>query len=289
MAAQITGWRHVGGGKVRELYLNESDPSQLLVVATDRISAFDYVLDTPIPDKGVVLTALSKWWLEQLAVANHLLDVPVPEEVAGRAMVCRRLRMYPAECVVRGYLTGSGLVEYRQRGSVCGVELPAGLTEASKLAEPIFTPAAKAELGEHDENISFAQLESLVGGEAAAALRDTSLEVYSRAAEIAAARGIIVADTKFEFGVDEDGQLVLADEVLTPDSSRFWPADKWVEGQGSPSYDKQYVRVWLTSPESGWDRSGDQRPPALPEAVVQATRDRYFEAYEALTGSVLRV
>jgi len=263
----------------------------LLVVASDRISAYDHILATPIPDKGKVLTALSAWWFEQLAdvVPNHLVSLDVPTQVAGRAMICRRLEMYPVECVARGYLTGSGLVEYRQGRSVCGVALPEGLTEASRLPEPIFTPAAKAELGEHDENVTFERVVQMVGDGAATALRETTLSLYSRAAQIARDRGIILADTKFELGTDADGDLVLGDEVLTPDSSRFWPADAWEPGRVTPSFDKQYVRDWLTSPASGWDRDGDQEPPALPDDVVERTRARYLEAYERLTGYPLEL
>ena len=204
-------------------------------------------------------------------------------------MICRRLEMYPVECVARGYLTGSGLVEYRQDRSVCGVALPEGLTEASRLPEPIFTPAAKAELGEHDENVTFERVVQMVGDSAATALRETTLALYSRAAEIARDRGIILADTKFELGTDADGELILGDEVLTPDSSRFWPADAWEPGRVTPSFDKQYVRDWLTSPASGWDRDGGQEPPALPDDVVERTRARYLEAYERLTGHPLEL
>jgi len=263
----------------------------LLVVASDRISAYDHILSTPIPDKGRVLTALSAWWFEQLAdvVPGHLVSLDVPAQVSGRAMICRRLEMYPVECVARGYLTGSGLAEYRESRSVCGVPLPEGLTEASRLPEPIFTPAAKAELGEHDENVTFARVTQMVGEAAATALRETTLALYTRAARIAGERGIILADTKFELGTDADGTLVLGDEVLTPDSSRFWPADTWAPGQATPSFDKQYVRDWLTSPASGWDRGGDQEPPALPDDVVERTRSRYLEAYERLTGRPLEL
>jgi len=263
----------------------------LLVVASDRISAYDHILSTPIPDKGRVLTALSAWWFEQLAdvVPNHLVSLDVPDQVAGRAMICRRLEMHPVECVARGYLTGSGLAEYRESRSVCGVPLPEGLTEASRLPEPIFTPAAKAELGEHDENVTFERVIQMVGEPAATALRETTLALYGRAAEIARDRGIILADTKFEFGTDTSGDLVLGDEVLTPDSSRFWPADAWEPGRVTPSFDKQYVRDWLTAPASGWDRDGGQEPPALPDDVVERTRERYLEAYERLTGHPLEL
>ena len=291
----VPGWEHRSSGKVRDVYAPAEGPwsgqDVLLVVASDRISAYDHILATPIPDKGKVLTALSAWWFEQLAdvVPNHLVSLDVPAQVAGRAMICRRLEMYPVECVARGYLTGSGLVEYRQGRSVCGVALPEGLTEASRLPEPIFTPAAKAELGEHDENVTFERVVQMVGDGAAIALRETTLSLYSRAAQIARDRGIILADTKFELGTDADGDLVLGDEVLTPDSSRFWPADAWEPGRVTPSFDKQYVRDWLTSPASGWDRDGGQEPPALPDDVVERTRARYLEAYERLTGYPLEL
>jgi phosphoribosylaminoimidazole-succinocarboxamide synthase len=271
-------------GKVRDLYLLPD--GDLLMVATDRISAFDFILPTPIPDKGKVLTALSLWWFERLAdvVPNHVLSTEVPEEYAGRAIVCRRLEMYPVECVARGYLTGSGLADYLATGEVCGVPLPAGLEDGSRLPEAIFTPATKAALGEHDENVSFHAVVATVGTDAAEALRRTTLAVYERARDIALERGIVVADTKLELGRDTDGALVLADEVLTPDSSRFWPADEWQPGHAQPSYDKQYVRDWLTSPASGWDRASGAEPPPLPDDVVERTRAKYVEAYERLTG-----
>ena len=285
---KIPGWKHLSSGKVRDLYIPESgDQDRLLVVASDRISAYDSILPSVIPDKGKVLTQLSLWWFEQLSdlIDNHLVvDAEVPEQVAGRAMVVKRLNMYPIECVARGYLTGSGLVEYKQSKSVCGVGLPGGLVEASKLPTAIYTPAAKAELGEHDENVSFERTAQMVGEEAATALKEKTIQIYEKAAAIALNKGIIIADTKFEFGADEQGNLVLADEVLTPDSSRFWPVDKWQEGQVTPSFDKQYVRDWLTSAESGWDRASGQEPPTLPEQVVEATRARYVEAYETTTG-----
>jgi len=295
-APPLPGWRHRSSGKVRDVYVPADDgpwagQDVLLVVASDRISAYDHVLPTPVPDKGRVLTAMSVWWLEQLGgvVDDHLVCLDVPRQVAGRAMICRRLEMHPVECVARGYLTGSGLAEYRRSRSVCGVELPEGLTEASRLPEPIFTPAAKAAVGAHDENIPFERVVDMVGADVAAALRATTLELYSRAAAIARERGIILADTKFEFGAGADGGLVLGDEVLTPDSSRFWPADAWEPGRVTPSFDKQYVRDWLTSPASGWDRDGDQEPPALPDDVVERTRARYLEAYERLTGHPLEL
>ena len=279
----VPGWEHRSSGKVRDVYAPTSDgpwggQDVLLVVASDRISAYDHILATPIPDKGKVLTALSAWWFEQLAdvVPNHLVSLDVPAQVAGRAMICRRLEMYPVECVARGYLTGSGLVEYRQSRSVCGVALPEGLTEASRLPEPIFTPAAKAELGEHDENVTFERVVQMVGDSAATALRETTLALYSRAAEIARDRGIILADTKFELGTDADGDLY--SQQVRETARRV-----------TPSFDKQYVRDGLTSPASGWDRDGDQEPPALPDDVVERTRTRYLEAYERLTGHPLEL
>jgi phosphoribosylaminoimidazole-succinocarboxamide synthase len=276
--------RHVYSGKVREVY--ETDDGVLLLVATDRISAFDYVLETEIPDKGKILTQLSLWWFEQLTdiVPNHLVDAPIPAEFAGRATACRRLNMIPVECVARGYLAGSGLAEYRESGAVCGVPLPAGLADGSRLPEPIFTPATKAPRGEHDENIPASAVAEIVGADAAAEIERITLAVYARGADVAARRGIIVADTKVELGCDADGTLVLADEVLTPDSSRFWPAGQWQPGRSQPSLDKQYVRDWLASPESGWDRHGGEDPPPLPEPVVERTRDRYVSAYESITG-----
>lgn len=289
----LAEYPHLASGKVRDLY--EVDDETLLLVASDRISAYDHVLSTPIPDKGRVLTALSVFWFGLLGgrdvatppVAHHLVatrDERIPEEVRGRALLVRRLEMIPVECVARGYLAGSGTVDYRRDGAVCGVPLPDGLTEASMLPVPIFTPATKAELGEHDENVSFEQVAEQVGPDLAGALRDATLSIYARGAAYAASRGIIVADTKFEFGLDRSGALVLGDEVLTPDSSRFWPAERYSPGRPQPSFDKQYVRDWLTSPESGWDRGGDEPPPPLPESVVEATRARYIEAYTRLTG-----
>jgi len=276
--------RHIYSGKVRELY--ETDHGVLLLVATDRISAFDHVLATEIPDKGKILTQLSLWWFERLAdvVPNHLVEAAIPAEFAGRAMACQRLDMIPVECVARGYLAGSGLADYRRTGSVCGVTLPAGLSEGSRLPRPVFTPATKAPRGEHDENISAAAVAGLVGSEVAAELERITLEVYRRGAELAGRSGIIVADTKIELGFGPGGRLLLADEVLTPDSSRFWPADQWTPGQTPPSLDKQYVRDWLTSPQAGWDRYGPEPPPPLPEPVVERTRDRYVRAYESITG-----
>jgi phosphoribosylaminoimidazole-succinocarboxamide synthase len=276
--------KHLYSGKVRELY--ERSDGVLLLVATDRISAFDYVLETPIPDKGRILTQLSLWWFEQLAdvVPNHLVQAPVPAKFAGRAMACRRLSMVPVECVARGYLTGSALTDYRRTGEVCGISLPPGLSDGSRLPEPVFTPATKAPRGEHDMNIPAAAVAEQAGESVAAELARITLDVYRRGAELAASRGIIVADTKIELGFDTGGDLLLADEVLTPDSSRFWPADQWRPGRSQPSFDKQYVRDWLTSPASGWDRGGAEPPPPLPGDVVERTRRTYIEAYERLTG-----
>ncbi len=277
--------RHLHSGKVRDLY--ETDDGLLLMVASDRISAFDFVLPTAIPDKGKILTQLSLWWFEQLAdlVPNHVVSTDVPPEFAGRAILCRPLTMFPVECVARGYLTGSGLSDYRNTGSVCGIELPPGLVDASELPAPIFTPATKAGLGEHDENVSYDEVVDAVGADVAAELRRLTLDLYERARTIALGRGIVVADTKFEFGRDDAGAVVLADEVLTPDSSRFWPRDGWQPGRQQPSYDKQYVRDWLTSSASGWDRQSGAPPPPLPDEVVERTRAKYVEAYERLTGA----
>ncbi len=281
----------VARGKVRELYAVDDD--HVLVVASDRLSAYDVVLPTPVPDKGAVLTGLSLWWFGQLAdlVPHHLVTADVaeyPAELApwatvlrGRSMLCRQLSMQPVECVARGYLTGSGLADYRATGTVCGVPLPPGLTDGSRLPEPVFTPAAKAEVGEHDENITYEAVEAAVGASLAAELRRLTLAVYRRGAGLAEARGILLADTKLEFGLDAAGVLTLGDEVLTPDSSRFWPAGSWQPGRPQPSYDKQYVRDWLSS--AGWDRTPPG--PELPAHVVEQTRDRYVEAYERLTGS----
>jgi phosphoribosylaminoimidazole-succinocarboxamide synthase len=275
---------HLYSGKVREIY--QSEDGTLLLVASDRISAFDYILDPPIPDKGKILTQLSLWWFERLAdlVPNQLVDAPVPAEYAGRAMACMPLRMVKAECVARGYLTGSALAEYRRDGTSCGIGLPGGLQDGSRLPAPVFTPATKAPLGEHDENITFGQLAAEVGEDVAEELRRVTVAVYERGAALAAERGIIVADTKIELGFDTDGMLRLADEVLTPDSSRFWPADQWLPGRSQPSFDKQYVRDWLISPEAGWDRASGDPPPPLPPEVVQRTRQRYVEAYTRITG-----
>ena len=283
-APAIDGAIPLHSGKVRDLY--ELPDGNLLMVASDRISAFDYVLTPTIPDKGEILTRMSLWWFEQLdgLIANHVISADVPPSVAGRALVCERLAMFPVECVARGYLTGSGLVDYRANGEVCGNPLPAGLEDGSRLPEPIFTPAAKAGTGEHDENVDYEAVVAAVGDDAAAELRTLTLTIYGRAEEIARERGFILADTKFEFGARPNGTIVLADEVLTPDSSRFWPADDWQPGRQQASYDKQIVRNWLTSPASGWDRTSGERPPSLPEEIVDRTRSRYVEAFELLTG-----
>ena len=279
-----SGYEHIHTGKVRDLWTTPD--GNLLVVATDRISAFDWILPTPIPDKGAILTALSLWWFEQLTdiVPNHVISTDVPESVRGRAMVCQRLAMFPVECVARGYLTGSGLSDYNATGGVCGNPLPDGLVDGDQLPHVIFTPATKAEFGEHDENVDFEHVCGVIGDAAAEALRDLTIGVYARAHKVALERGVILADTKFEFGTDPEGAIVLADEVLTPDSSRYWPADLWEPGHAQPSFDKQFVRDWLTSPASGWDKHGSVAPPELPVAVVEQTRAKYIEAYERLTG-----
>ena len=281
------GFSFVHQGKVRSLY--GTPEGHLLVVASDRISAYDWVLSTPIPDKGRILTSLSLWWFDQLKdiVPHHVISTDVPDAVEGRAMVCQRLDMFPVECVARGYLTGSGLIEYNTSSTVCGVALPSGLVDGSRLDEPIFTPATKADLGDHDENVDFAHVVTLIGQSDAEELRRLTLAVYQRAEAIAAERGILLADTKFEFGRGADGTIVLGDEVLTPDSSRFWPAAGWKPGSAQPSYDKQFVRDWLTSTASGWDRTSQTEPPALPQDIVAATRAKYLEAYELLTGQEL--
>jgi phosphoribosylaminoimidazole-succinocarboxamide synthase len=267
-------------GKVRDVY---ADGADLILVASDRVSVYDVVLPTPIPDKGAILTRLSLWWFEQLAdvVPNHVISgTDVPAQVAGRAIRCRRLSMVPVECVARGYLAGSGLTEYRATGSVSGVPLPGGLLEGAQLPEPIFTPSTKAPPGEHDEPITYAEVVAREGAQTAAELRRITLEVYRRGAELAAERGILIADTKIELGRSPDGALVLADELLTSDSSRFWPADLWQPGKPQFSFDKQYLRDWAAG--TGWDK----RPPApeVPEEIVEATRARYLEAYERITG-----
>ena len=278
---------------MRDLYeVTEGEHAgRFLMVASDRLSIFDFVLDTTIPDKGEILTRMSLWWFEQLAdlVPHHVVSTDVPEAVRGRALICEKLDMFPVECVARGYLTGSGLIDYRATGEVCGVPLPGGLVDGSRLEQPIFTPATKAELGDHDENVSYDAVVATIGADDAATLRDLTLQVYARAESLARERGILLADTKLEFGVSTGStngkrRIVLGDEVLTPDSSRFWPADDYEPGRTQPSYDKQIVRNWALSPESGWDKASGEAPPALPAEVVERTRSRYIEAYERLTG-----
>lgn len=280
MSAVIEGWNHLRSGKVRDLYTNTN--GELLIVASDRISAFDFILPTPIPGKGKLLTQLSLFWFEMFSdlVPNHLISTDVPREVKDRAVIVKPLEMFPIECVARGYLTGSGWVEYQKTQSVTGIELPAGLLDGSKLPENIFTPATKAEMGDHDENISFARAATILGEDDAKKLRELTLLLYSTAHDYAATRGIILADTKFEFGRDHEGKICLGDEALTPDSSRFWSADTWKPGGAQPSFDKQYVRDWLLA--SGWDRKSP--PPELPTEVVEKTRERYEAAFTLLTG-----
>jgi phosphoribosylaminoimidazole-succinocarboxamide synthase len=286
----LPGYTHVYSGKVRDLYAPDAAPEdQILLVASDRISAFDHILDTPIPDKGAVLTQLSLWWFERLSdvVPNHLVSTKVPAEVAGRAVLCRRLEMVPVECIARAYLTGGGLTEYAEKGSVSGVSLPPGLVDGDRLAEPVFTPTTKAPVGEHDLPMTAAEVAELVGADIGDLADGLTRRILARGNEIATERGIIIADTKVEFGVERTGgtpRLVLADEVLTPDSSRFWPAEEWEPGHPQPSFDKQYVRDWLTSPASGWDRKSGEPPPPLPDDVIERTRAKYVDAYQRLTG-----
>ncbi len=281
-------YEHVYSGKVRDLFSTPDD--RLLFIASDRISAYDWVLPTLIPDKGKILTRLSLWWFEQLAdiVPSHVSRASAPALVQERAMVCEPLDMFPVECVVRGYLAGSGLADYRATQKICGRGLPPGLKDGSLLPKPIFTPATKAEIGEHDVNITFDEVVIAIGQEEAQQLRRISLALYERADEIAREQGLILADTKFEIGLGRSGKYVgdyvLADEVLTPDSSRYWPADQWEPGHAQPSFDKQFVRDWLTSPESGWDKDSQTPPPELPDHIVEQTRAKYVEAYERLTG-----
>ncbi|MFM8254234.1 MAG: phosphoribosylaminoimidazolesuccinocarboxamide synthase [Actinomycetota bacterium] len=276
----MIGWRPLKSGKVRDLFIN--DAGEILLVASDRISAYDWIMPTAIPDKGRLLTQLSLFWFNKLSdiTPHHVLSTNVPMEVRGRAIICKSLEIFPVECVARGYLTGSGWVEYQRRQEVCGIPLSEGLLDGSQLTEPIFTPATKAEIGEHDENISFSETAEITGESIAAELRRLTLSLYSTARDYAKERGIIIADTKFEFGMDSKGQITLADEVLTPDSSRFWPAESWRPGGAQPSFDKQYLRDWLTN--IGWDKQSP--PPELPDEVVEKTRARYIEAYAALTG-----
>ncbi|KQH75660.1 phosphoribosylaminoimidazole-succinocarboxamide synthase [Mycobacterium gordonae] len=286
MRPPLSDYQHVASGKVREIY--RVDDHHLLLVASDRISAYDFILDSVIPDKGRILTAMSVFFFGLVDAPNHLAGPPddprIPEEVLGRALLVHRLEMLEVECVARGYLTGSGLLDYQATGKVCGIALPPGLVEASKFSEPLFTPATKAELGSHDENIPFDRVIELVGAVAANELRDRTLQIYVQAADHALTRGIIIADTKFEFGTDRNGNLLLADEIFTPDSSRYWPADEYRPGVVQNSFDKQFVRNWLTSPESGWDRHGTEPPPPLPDDIIAATRGRYIEAYERISG-----
>jgi phosphoribosylaminoimidazole-succinocarboxamide synthase len=281
MSTDLQGFTFLASGKVRDLYTADARPDLLLLVANDRVSAFDQVLSRPIPGRAALLTQLTRWWFAQLPeVPNHLADgeLPVPEEVAERAMLVRRLSMLPVECVVRAHVTGSGYAEYRRHGSISGVPLPEGLQDGDRLPEPIFTPAYKAELGEHDENIPFETVVDLVGADTADALRATSLRIFDLAAAIAAAKGVILADTKFEFGHDEQGALVLADEVLTPDSSRYWDAAAYAAGRPGVSFDKQIVRDWLAA---HWDGKGTA--PDLPDEIVARTADRYRQLVELLT------
>ena len=286
MRPALTDYQHLASGKVRELY--RVDDEHLLLVASDRISAYDYVLDSVIPDKGRILTAMSVFFFGLVEAPNHLAGPPddprIPDEVLGRALVARQLEMYAVECVARGYLTGSGLLDYQATGKVCGIALPPGLVEASRFETPLFTPDTKAALGDHDENVSFARVIDMVGTVRANQLRDRTLQIYVQAADHALRKGIIIADTKFEFGTDPDGNLILADEIFTPDSSRYWPAEDYRAGVVQNSFDKQFVRNWLTSSESGWDRHGSQPPPPLPDDIIDATRDRYINAYERISG-----
>ena len=280
-APSIEGWKHLRTGKVRDLYSNDS--GEILLVASDRISAFDWVLPTTIPNKGAILTQLSLFWFELLAdiVPNHIISDEVPEAVADRAVIVQPLEMFAIECVARGYLTGSGLVEYNTNQEVCGNPLPAGLLDGSALPASIFTPATKAEIGDHDINIDFQSAVKIVGAEAAEDLLRLTLKLYDTAAEFALGRGIILADTKFEFGINMAGEITLGDEALTPDSSRFWESDGWAPGKSQPSFDKQFVRDWLTA--SGWDKKSP--PPELPSEVVEKTAERYNSAFERITGS----
>ena len=280
-APVIEGWKHLRTGKVRDLYTNES--GEILLVASDRISAFDWVLPTTIPNKGAILTQLSLFWFELLAdiVPNHIISDDVPASVADRAVIVQPLEMFAIECVARGYLTGSGLAEYSQNQEVCGNALPAGLLDGSELPATIFTPATKAEIGDHDINIDFETAAKIVGADQAAELRDLTVKLYDTAAEFSKSRGILLADTKFEFGLNMAGEITLGDEVLTPDSSRFWELAGWAPGKSQPSFDKQFVRDWLTS--SGWDKKSP--PPALPEEIVEKTAARYADAFERITGS----
>jgi phosphoribosylaminoimidazole-succinocarboxamide synthase len=281
VAPMINGWTHIRTGKVRDLYRN--DEGEILLVASDRISAFDWVLPSVIPNKGAILTQLSLFWFELLGdiVPNHLITEDVPASVMDRAVIVQPLKMYEIECVARGYLTGSGLAEYNESQTVCGITIPEGLLDGSQLPSSIFTPATKADVGDHDINIDFDAAAAIVGGEIAAELRATTLKLYDTAAEYALSRGIILADTKFEFGANAEGSITLGDEALTPDSSRFWEADGWAPGKSQPSFDKQFVRDWLIS--TGWDKKSP--PPELPNEIIEKTAARYEEAYERITGT----
>ena len=282
----IPGWKHVYSGKVRDLYesIDESQSDLILIVASDRISAFDQVFEPAITGKGENLTAVTNWWFDRLPVKNHRVEgALVPKEVAGRGTIARKLEMYPIECVVRGYLTGSGYKDYLRDGEICGVKLPAGLKDGDRLPEPIFTPAFKAEVGDHDENISFGRVVELIGEEKANEIRALSLKVFEFASKLCEKAGLILADTKFEFGKDpKTGETVLGDEVLTPDSSRFWSVEAYADGNIKESFDKQIVRNWL---KQNWDPSGDSAPPVLPESVVIQTSSRYAELRDKLTSS----
>jgi phosphoribosylaminoimidazole-succinocarboxamide synthase len=280
VAPVIDGWTHLRTGKVRDLYSNEA--GEILLVASDRISAFDWVLPTEIPNKGAILTQLSLFWFELLGdvVPNHIVSDEVPNEVLDRAVIVQPLEMYEIECVARGYLTGSGLIEYKSSGAVCGNALPEGLVDGSKLVNTIFTPATKAEIGDHDLNIDFSSAAKIVGEDIAEDLREVTLRLYDTAAEYALSRGIILADTKFEFGANSKGSITWGDEALTPDSSRFWELNSWSPGKSQPSFDKQYLRDWLTS--TGWDKKSP--PPELPREIVEKTAARYEEAFEKITG-----
>jgi phosphoribosylaminoimidazole-succinocarboxamide synthase len=287
-APVVDGAEPLHSGKVRDLYriTEGAHAGLLLMVASDRISAYDFVLDSTIPDKGTILTRMSLWWFDQLAdlVPNHVVSTDVPDALRGRAVICEELAMFPVECVARGYLTGSGLLDYRAGGEVCGIPLPAGLEDGSRLPDPIFTPTTKAPVGQHDEAMTYDGVVETVGVELAEDLRETTLALYRRAQSIAEKVGILLADTKVELGRDTDGTLRLGDEVLTPDSSRFWDAATYEPGKAQPSYDKQFVRDWLASAGSGGDKASDTPPPALPADIVDRTRARYVEAYEKLTG-----
>jgi phosphoribosylaminoimidazole-succinocarboxamide synthase len=283
MSKVIKGWHHVYSGKVRDLY--ESDDAALshliLVVASDRISAFDTILSPEIPNKGEYLTTLTAWWFDRLDVPNHIsLEVPVPQEVAGRAMVCKKLEMFPIECVVRGYISGSGYKDYLATGEICGNKLPEGLAFGDKLPEPIFTPAFKAELGDKDENITFERVVELIGQDNADTLKSLSLDIFNRASELAHKAGLILADTKFEFGINPaNGEITLGDEVLTPDSSRYWSEEAWLAGNRKDSFDKQQVRNWLAA---NWDPASGTTPPNLPQEVVEQTSAKYAQLISLL-------